>query len=182
MKTAVSPNLEGPVEDISLQSASVDIWDKKYRLKTKSGDALDQDIDDSKTGLSRKQHMRVSAGMEDKADIIGGYFILSIEVEEDLIPVLARLNGNLRILSTTIKLVGGGIDKAIEELNTPNINLVNDDYEEDNADDIDPTVSEPVVENVETLYNNLQEGDGTYMLDTEDLMDQADTNPSDPSS
>ena len=47
MKTAVSPNLEGPVEDISLQSASVDIWDKKYRLKTKSGDALDQDIDDT---------------------------------------------------------------------------------------------------------------------------------------
>ena len=47
MKTAVSPNPEGPVEDISLQSASVDIWDKKYRLKTKSGDALDQDIDDT---------------------------------------------------------------------------------------------------------------------------------------
>ena len=47
MKTAVFPNLEGPVEDISLQSASVDIWDKKYRLKTKSGDALDQDIDDT---------------------------------------------------------------------------------------------------------------------------------------
>ena len=45
MKTAVSPNSAGPVEDIPLQSASLDIWDKKYRLKTKSGDALDQDID-----------------------------------------------------------------------------------------------------------------------------------------
>ena len=45
MKTAVSPNPAGPVEDIPLQSASLDIWDKKYRLKTKSGDALDQDID-----------------------------------------------------------------------------------------------------------------------------------------
>ena len=45
MKTAVSSNETGPVEEISLQSASVDIWDKKYRLKTKSGGALDQDID-----------------------------------------------------------------------------------------------------------------------------------------
>jgi len=45
MKTAVSPNATGPVEEIPLQSASVDIWDKKYRLKSKSGDALDQDID-----------------------------------------------------------------------------------------------------------------------------------------
>ena len=45
MKTAVSSNETGPVEEIPLQSASVDIWDKKYRLKTKSGGALDQDID-----------------------------------------------------------------------------------------------------------------------------------------
>ena len=45
MKTAVSPNATGPVEEIPLQSASVDIWDKKYRLKSKSGGALDQDID-----------------------------------------------------------------------------------------------------------------------------------------
>ena len=45
METAASPNESGLVEEIPLQSASVDIWDKKYRLKTKSGDALDQDID-----------------------------------------------------------------------------------------------------------------------------------------
>jgi ribonucleoside-diphosphate reductase alpha chain len=30
--------------DIPLQDASLDIWDTKYRLKTKSGDALDRDI------------------------------------------------------------------------------------------------------------------------------------------
>ena len=34
-------NEETPVE---FQSASIDIWDKKYRLKTKDGDPLDQDI------------------------------------------------------------------------------------------------------------------------------------------
>ena len=32
-------------QDIPMQPASVDIWDKKYRLKTKQGQALDADID-----------------------------------------------------------------------------------------------------------------------------------------
>ena len=32
-------------QDIPMQPASTDIWDKKYRLKTKQGDALDADID-----------------------------------------------------------------------------------------------------------------------------------------
>ncbi len=32
-------------QEIPMQPASVDIWDKKYRLKTKSGQALDADID-----------------------------------------------------------------------------------------------------------------------------------------
>src|SRR5690606_9698286 len=31
--------------DIPMQPASSDIWDKKYRLKTKSGQAIDADID-----------------------------------------------------------------------------------------------------------------------------------------
>ncbi|MEK7717833.1 MAG: ribonucleotide reductase N-terminal alpha domain-containing protein, partial [Pseudomonadota bacterium] len=30
--------------EISIQSASLDIWDKKYRLKSKTGEVLDQDI------------------------------------------------------------------------------------------------------------------------------------------
>ncbi len=33
------------VDDIPLQPASLDIWDKKYRLKSITGDPLDQDID-----------------------------------------------------------------------------------------------------------------------------------------
>ena len=37
---------EGPVE-ISMQPASWDIWDKKYRLKTKKGEPVDADIDGS---------------------------------------------------------------------------------------------------------------------------------------
>ncbi len=33
--------------EISLQPASLDIWDKKYRLKTKEGENVDQDIEDT---------------------------------------------------------------------------------------------------------------------------------------
>jgi ribonucleoside-diphosphate reductase alpha chain len=39
--------------DIVYQPASVDIWDKKYRLKTKSGDPLDQTIDDTYERVAR---------------------------------------------------------------------------------------------------------------------------------
>ncbi|MDH5182966.1 MAG: ribonucleoside-diphosphate reductase, adenosylcobalamin-dependent, partial [Gammaproteobacteria bacterium] len=33
--------------DIALQDASVDIWDKKYRLKSKDGQIVDKTIDDT---------------------------------------------------------------------------------------------------------------------------------------
>jgi len=35
------------VTEIPFQSASLDIWDTKYRLKTKDGDAIDQNIDET---------------------------------------------------------------------------------------------------------------------------------------
>jgi len=43
-----SVQVEASVSDssaIPMQEASLDIWDKKYRLKSKSGDIIDQDID-----------------------------------------------------------------------------------------------------------------------------------------
>jgi len=46
---AASP-LEAPhtsVEDIPLQAASTDIWDKKYRLKKKNGEVIDRTIDET---------------------------------------------------------------------------------------------------------------------------------------
>jgi len=33
--------------EIPLQSASLDIWDTKYRLKTKEGEAIDKTIDET---------------------------------------------------------------------------------------------------------------------------------------
>jgi len=47
MKTATNLNAVARTEEIPFQSASVDIWEKKYRLATKSGEALDTDIDSS---------------------------------------------------------------------------------------------------------------------------------------
>src|SRR5690554_211185 len=38
---------------VPMQPASVDIWDKKYRLKTKQGDALDADIDGTYQRVAR---------------------------------------------------------------------------------------------------------------------------------
>ena len=41
------------VADIGLQPASLDIWDSKYRLKTRNGEALDRDIDDTYRRVAR---------------------------------------------------------------------------------------------------------------------------------
>ena len=39
--------------EIKLQDASLDIWDKKYRLKTKDGDIIDETIDDTYKRVAR---------------------------------------------------------------------------------------------------------------------------------
>jgi ribonucleoside-diphosphate reductase alpha chain len=39
--------------EIPLQPASLDIWDKKYRLKTKTGEILDQDIESTYTRIAQ---------------------------------------------------------------------------------------------------------------------------------
>jgi len=44
MKAVQLHTLQSVPLEIPLQSASLDIWDKKYRLKTKSGEVIDQDI------------------------------------------------------------------------------------------------------------------------------------------
>jgi len=40
-------NYNNSVQDVPMQSASMDIWDKKYRLKDKHGVAIDESIDDT---------------------------------------------------------------------------------------------------------------------------------------
>lgn len=45
MKSAQLKSVSAGVSDIPLQDASMDIWDKKYRLKRKDGSAVDANID-----------------------------------------------------------------------------------------------------------------------------------------
>jgi len=53
MKPAHLKAVATAAADIPLQSASQDIWDKKYRLKTKQGVAVDQDIDGTYKRIAR---------------------------------------------------------------------------------------------------------------------------------
>ena len=53
MKPAHLKAVATSAADIPLQSASQDIWDKKYRLKTKQGQAVDQEIDDTYKRVAR---------------------------------------------------------------------------------------------------------------------------------
>ncbi len=45
MSSVRRESIKMDTKDIPLQPASLDIWDKKYRLKSKHGDILDQDVD-----------------------------------------------------------------------------------------------------------------------------------------
>ncbi len=56
-KSSGAPHLKAvsktAVTEIPFQPASLDIWDKKYRLTTKSGEIIDQNIDDTYTRVAR---------------------------------------------------------------------------------------------------------------------------------
>ena len=53
MSTAPLKLLSGSVKEIPIQAASADIWDKKYRLKTKTGRVIDETVDDTFKRVAR---------------------------------------------------------------------------------------------------------------------------------
>ena len=56
MLKAVEPAQKSQQEanaEIPIQSVSLDIWDKKYRLKTKTGEHVDKNMDDSYSRVAR---------------------------------------------------------------------------------------------------------------------------------
>ena len=57
--------LDPVIDDIPMQEASVDIWDTKYRLKTKQGDPVDQDID-----ATFRRVARALAAIETTGDLV----------------------------------------------------------------------------------------------------------------
>ncbi len=52
MLKAIKTMQEAP-QDVPMQAVSLDIWDKKYRLKTKQGECLDQTMDDTFKRVAR---------------------------------------------------------------------------------------------------------------------------------
>jgi ribonucleoside-diphosphate reductase alpha chain len=44
---------QNAIQEVPMQSVSLDIWDKKYRLKTKQGELLDQDMDGTYKRVAR---------------------------------------------------------------------------------------------------------------------------------
>ncbi len=53
MKPAIVKSMLKTVEDIPFQAASVDIWEKKYRLVRKDGEVIDETIDDTYRRVAR---------------------------------------------------------------------------------------------------------------------------------
>ena len=53
MKSVHVEAVASDTNDISFQTASLDIWDKKYRLKSRDGNIIDQDIDDTYRRVAR---------------------------------------------------------------------------------------------------------------------------------
>src|SRR3990172_1772059 len=78
MKVVQLQTQDPVVTEISIQPASLDIWDKKYRLKSKTGEVIDQDIagtyaraaPDSMDGILSSVH---EAGLTLKAGCGIGY-------------------------------------------------------------------------------------------------------------
>ena len=62
-KAATAERVSARSKNIPLQQASIDIWDKKYRLKSKSGEIIDQDID-----VTYQRVARALANVEISAD------------------------------------------------------------------------------------------------------------------
>jgi len=53
MGTARAQQIARAVTEVPLQPASLDIWDKKYRLKTKQGEPVDATVDDTWSRVAR---------------------------------------------------------------------------------------------------------------------------------
>ena len=53
MLQAVKTSEEATQKEVPMQSVSLDIWDKKYRLKTKQGEHIDHNMDDSYSRVAR---------------------------------------------------------------------------------------------------------------------------------
>ena len=79
---------------------------------------FNQDLDYSYLAgdFYKTAHLRVSSGLTDRTkEVNQGYFFVTLEVEENMVSRLAAKNGLIMIGPNALEIVGGGIEKAIEE-------------------------------------------------------------------
>ena len=87
MLKAVSNNEEHPEEGlIPVQPVSLDIWDKKYRLKSKKGDFVDKDVDDTYLRVAKRFPMlKIKRFKSNGAqNLFGLYKMEQYQLEESL--------------------------------------------------------------------------------------------------
>ena len=64
----------------------------------------------------KNAHLRVSSGLVDRPkEVEKGYFFVTLEVEENMVPRLVEQNGLIMIGPNALEIVGGGIEQAIEK-------------------------------------------------------------------
>ena len=74
------------------------------------------DMDFLSGSFYKTAHLRVSSGLVDRAkEVSQGYFFVTLEVDEIMVEKLAAKNGLIMIGPNTLEIIGGGIDKAIDE-------------------------------------------------------------------
>ena len=66
------------VTEIPFQDASMDIWDTKYRLKTKDGVAIDENIDETYQRVARAL-AQVEKATTNKTNITKNFFGLCVK-------------------------------------------------------------------------------------------------------
>ena len=74
------------------------------------------DMDFLSGSFFKTAHLRVSSGLVDRAkEINQGYFFVTLEVDEKMVEKLAAKNGLIMIGPNSLEIIGGGIDKAIDD-------------------------------------------------------------------
>ena len=74
------------VNEVPYQDASLDIWDTKYRLKTRDGELVDQTLDDSYERVAQGNHTRDEVEDDDEEEEQDDLFDEEEEEEEEVKP------------------------------------------------------------------------------------------------
>ena len=95
-------------------------WELDLMVEKEEDDEDDEDMDkgEKEKGADKKDvpvHLRISSGMKNKQkEIKGGHFLITMEMDERLTPILVGMNGILNFGHIKVEVYAGGLDKAIK--------------------------------------------------------------------